>query len=180
VISGARTNLRVPNKDDFEWLVVELNKPLSRGQWSGFFLRNPAEIERDLFDPSPAAAGDLIIEDKQGRRLGLASWSQVDPISRNAAMEISIFDPGDRGKGFGLEAHRLLVDHLFRHRGLHRIEILSALENEPEQKLLERLRFQREGVLRKARFAQGAWHDLAVYALLEEEWLDVSWDQLSF
>ena len=58
--------------------------------------------------------------------------------------------------------------------------VRTAAENVPEHKLLEKLRFLHEGVLRKARFAGGAWHDLHLYAILEDEWQALHWDQLSF
>lgn len=180
MLTGARVLLRVPTKDDLDWLAVELNKPLARGQWSSFVLRSPVDLERDLFERAGGGAGDLVIEDRHGKRLGLASWQGLDAVARSAVIEVSLFDPADRGKGFGLDAHRILVDHLVRHLGFHRVEVLTAVENIPEQKLLEKLRFQREGTLRKARFAQGAWHDLHLYAILEEEWHDLHFDQLGF
>ncbi len=180
MLSGARTNLRVIQKDDFDWLAAELNKPQARGEWSSFSLRSPADLERELFEQNSAAGCDLVIEDKNGKRLGIATHQILDPIARNVAIEVAIFDPADRGKGFGLEVHRLLVEYLFQYRGLHRVEVMSAAENIPEQKLLEKLRFTREGVLRKARFARGAWHDIFLYALLEDEWLSAHWDQISF
>lgn len=180
MLTGARTNLRVVGKDDFDWLLVELNKPQSRGQWSAFNLRTPADLDREMFETPPLGGGDLVIEDKKGKRLGLATWLVLDPVARSAAIEVALFDPADRGKGMGLEAHRLLVDHLFKHRGLHRVEVLTAAENVPEHKLLEKLRFLHEGILRKARFAGGAWHDLHLYAILEDEWQALHWDQLSF
>jgi len=179
MLSGARTNLRVIQKDDFDWLAAELNKPQARGEWSSFSLRGHVEFERQLFEQGGDPT-ELVIEDKRSKRVGLATFEYLDPVARSAALEVSIFEPADRGKGFGLEAHRLLIDYLFRHRGLHRVEVLSAAENVPEQKVLEKLRFSREGTLRQARFAGGLWHDLHLYALLQEEWQTLHWDQLSF
>lgn len=180
MLSGARVNLRTVTKDDLDWLLAELNKPQARGEWSSFALRPPADLERQLLDPSGPEATDLAIEDKRAKRIGLASFSLLDPLARCAALEISIFEPADRGKGFGLEAHRLLIDYLFRHRGFHRVEVASAADNVPEQRLLEKLGFRKEGVLRKSRWAGGNWHDLCLFALLEEEWQSLHWDQLGF
>ncbi len=77
---------------------------------------------------------------------------------------------GDRGKGYAREAVGLLVGYLFAGYPCERIAALTDLENTPSRKLLEGLGFQREGVLRRAMFRDGRWRDVAVYAILREEW----------
>jgi L-amino acid N-acyltransferase YncA len=42
--------------------------------------------------------------------------------------------------------------------------------NVASQKLLGRLGFKKEGVLRKSVFVRGEWRHLALYGILREEW----------
>jgi [ribosomal protein S5]-alanine N-acetyltransferase len=45
----------------------------------------------------------------------------------------------------------------------------SSADNLAEQKVLERIGFTREGVLRQVAFRDGAWRDAVVYALLRDD-----------
>jgi RimJ/RimL family protein N-acetyltransferase len=51
-----------------------------------------------------------------------------------------------------------------------RVEAFTDVENLPSQRILDKLGFQREGVLRRSNFRDGRWCDLAIYGLLRDEW----------
>jgi aminoglycoside 6'-N-acetyltransferase len=74
-----------------------------------------------------------------------------------------------RGRGYALEAVKLLVDYLFRGYPAERIAGFTDGENKPAQRVMERAGFRREGVLRRAMFRDGEWRDIAVYAVLRQE-----------
>jgi ribosomal-protein-alanine N-acetyltransferase len=63
----------------------------------------------------------------------------------------------------------LVCDHAFDQVGLHRLEADIRPENLPSQRLVERLGFQREGLLRRYLDIDGAWRDHLAYALLAED-----------
>lgn len=50
-----------------------------------------------------------------------------------------------------------------------RVEASTDITNIPEQRSLEKAGFTREGVLRKAQWRAGEWHDLIVYSKLRGE-----------
>jgi RimJ/RimL family protein N-acetyltransferase len=75
-----------------------------------------------------------------------------------------------RGKGYAKEAVGLLVDYLFSNYPAERISAFTDQENLPAQHVMERIGFQREGMLRRSTFRDGEWHDLAIYGLLRNEW----------
>ena len=50
-----------------------------------------------------------------------------------------------------------------------RVEASTDITNLAEQRALEKAGFTREGVLRKAQWRAGDWHDLVVYSLLRGE-----------
>lgn len=77
--------------------------------------------------------------------------------------------PQARGRGYGTQAHRLLVRYLFEHTTVHRIEAATETGNIAEQKALERAGFSREGVLRGIRWRGGAWRDEMLYSILRTD-----------
>ncbi|HYE84819.1 MAG TPA: GNAT family protein [Vicinamibacterales bacterium] len=74
------------------------------------------------------------------------------------------------GRGLLSEAMAAVVDDGFRHRGLHRIWATCLPENPASARVLERLRFRREGLLREGLRIHGEWRDALLYALLASEW----------
>lgn len=78
--------------------------------------------------------------------------------------------PERQGHGYATEAVRAVLDHLFRVRGLHRVSAECDARNIASARLLERLGFTREGLLRQQTWIKGEWTDDLRYGLLAEEW----------
>jgi RimJ/RimL family protein N-acetyltransferase len=74
------------------------------------------------------------------------------------------------GRGFMTEAARALVDYGFRDLALHRIWASCLPENPASVRVLEKLGFRREGLLRENLRIQGEWRDSYLYGLLASEW----------
>ncbi len=74
------------------------------------------------------------------------------------------------GRGFGTRAVSLLVDKIFRETNLHRIYAMVSVENEPSIRLLTRLGFAREGMMREHYLIQGRRIDEIIFGLLRHEW----------
>jgi RimJ/RimL family protein N-acetyltransferase len=86
-------------------------------------------------------------------------------------MEIScVLTPGERGKGYGTEATKLLVDYLFLTKNLIRIQAHTDARNRVSQKALQNVGFKKEGIIRNSVFARGEWRDRALFSILKEEW----------
>ena len=82
------------------------------------------------------------------------------------------------GKGYATEAARAMLDDVFINRGARRVTAMCDPLNEPSWRLLERLRFRREGHLQKDHYFKNdqnglpVWADTFVYGVLKEEWLN--------
>ena len=74
------------------------------------------------------------------------------------------------GKGFAVEAVRILVDHLFLNLEIARIQAEIHLEDLSTQKVFEENGFVREGILRKKVFSKGSWRDSVLYSRIRDEW----------
>ena len=73
------------------------------------------------------------------------------------------------GRGMASLAVALVCDHAFGEVGLHRVEADIRPENLPSQRLVERLGFRQEGLLRRYLDIDGDWRDHLAYALLAED-----------
>jgi RimJ/RimL family protein N-acetyltransferase len=73
-----------------------------------------------------------------------------------------------RGRGVMTRAVRLLCDWLFE-EGVGRLELRTHPENEPSQRLAERVGFQHEGIERRSIWLHGARHDAIVWSLLPDD-----------
>ncbi|WP_433797720.1 GNAT family N-acetyltransferase [Actinoplanes sp. CA-252034] len=73
-------------------------------------------------------------------------------------------------KGFATEAVSAVLDRLFRAQRLHKVTGECDARNARSAALMERLGFQREGLLRQQTFIKGEWTDDLLYGLLATEW----------
>ena len=75
------------------------------------------------------------------------------------------------GQGFMREALTALLDSAFGTMGLRRLEAEVDTANAPSARLLQRLGFTKEGLLRQRWMTKGKAKDVEVYGLLRNEWL---------
>lgn len=118
--------------------------------------------------------GDLFqfgIERKLDRQLiGTCTLHQLHEQNRRAEIGYALGRPF-WGQGYMHEALVALIDHAFRVAGLHRLEADIDPRNEASARSLERLGFQREGLLRERWIVGDDISDSALYGLLAAEWL---------
>jgi RimJ/RimL family protein N-acetyltransferase len=83
---------------------------------------------------------------------------------------ITLFDPGDRGKGFGREAIELMTTHLFEAAKAGRVQATTAVDNVAMRRVLEALDFVHEGTLQAFMPGLDGRDDYAMYAVTREAW----------
>ena len=172
-LSTNRLTLRRVIADDAPHLLAYLSKP---------------EVVRHMgLDPFTSledaleeiAWYDSILEEGTGVRWGITLTGQDEVIgscgflnvsSKHHRAEIGFeLSPDYWGQGIAHEALEVVVRHGFAQLGLHRIEALVEPTNIASQRLLERVGFIREGLLRGYEFTQGKYDDLYMYSLLETD-----------
>lgn len=84
---------------------------------------------------------------------------------------VTLFDPAERGRGYGLEATKLVTDHLFATEGAERVQATTADWNTPMRRVLEKLGFANEGTLRAFSPAEDRRDDYVMYALTRADWI---------
>ena len=101
-------------------------------------------------------------------------------LAGNIGMELNEDNAGEigywitgafEGRGLVTSAARALMGYGFGQRGLRRIQLTAAVENEASRAVAERLGMTQEGVLRRAgRIRDDRYLDLVMYSILREEW----------
>ncbi|GLZ42464.1 GNAT family N-acetyltransferase [Actinokineospora sp. NBRC 105648] len=82
--------------------------------------------------------------------------------------------PDHHGKGYAGEAAVQLLRLGFEELGLHRIVGRLDSLNRPSGRVLERLGMRHEAHLRENEFVRGRWADETIYAMLADEWRDLT------
>ncbi len=103
--------------------------------------------------------------------LGTISLHNCNWIDRSASLGIAIHDPENRGKGYGQEAIKLLLDFAFKTLNLNRVELETLDFNEIAQKCFRKVGFREVGRKRKAKFINGKYRDTIVMDILKDEWV---------
>lgn len=76
-----------------------------------------------------------------------------------------------QGRGIATTAIRLLVDKIFAESTLRRLIAYVHEENQGSRRVLEKLGFQEEGLLREHYIVNGAPVNEVLYGLLKREWV---------
>ena len=117
-------------------------------------------------------AGGLTIVSPEGDIAGEVDWhpEQWGPNRGSVCVMIGVWLRSDhRGRGLGTVAQAELVDLIFRHTTTNRVEAHTDVENLAEQHSLEKVGFQREGIIRGSQWRDGAYHDGYLYSLLRHD-----------
>ena len=174
MLQGPRIALRPVLRSDLPLIEAWGNDPEAQGVFNIFALSPTHGIERGFAESGflDERQGMLLIVAPGDVVVGSVSYRPVaygpNSGSRHYSIGINIVAE-HRGKGFGAEAQRLLADYLFATFPVMRVEAATDITNLPEQRSLEKAGFTREGVLRKAQWRAGDWHDLVVYSRLRGE-----------
>jgi RimJ/RimL family protein N-acetyltransferase len=108
-----------------------------------------------------------------GRLVGDVQARHPRHIAPPGVFEIGIelYDAADRGQGYGGVAVARLIELLFREHRAGRVQASTSLDNVAMRRLLERLGFTEEGVLRGFwPRGDGSREDYVLYALTRADW----------
>ncbi len=101
--------------------------------------------------------------------VGTATLFSIDPQCRRAEIGY-LLSPSHWGRGLMTEALMAVIDWGFDSFGLHRVEADVDPRNQASLRLLERLGFVREGLLRERWIVAGEISDTAFLGLLRADW----------
>jgi diamine N-acetyltransferase len=110
-----------------------------------------------------------IYERTTWRPIGNCGMQRVDTMHRNAEVGIAIGEPEARGKGYGTEAMRLLLDYAFTVLGLRNVMLRVYEYNEAARRSYAKVGFKEIGRRRESRWHNGRFWDEIYMDILSDE-----------
>lgn len=171
MLEGKKVNLRVREKEDLQLLAEWFNNPEFFGEYNPLCQTSRTDMEKSIENSNSSETKSFIIEKKDGNKIGYIIHFVVvwNGIGKLATIAYSL-KPTERGKGYGTEAVQIMVDFLFLTRDVPCIQATTHIKNVASQRVLEKVGFKREGILRKRFYIRGKWNDQVVFSILREEW----------
>jgi len=183
VLIGERTKLKVPTTADYQqWADLRRESRAFLEPWEPRWTED--ELDRSAWrqrlgryreDLAQGSAVAFFIFDRTTSRL--LGGITLGNIRHGVAQTGHIgYWMGERfaGRGYMLEAVRLVADYAFTKLQLHRIEAACIPGNERSVRVLEKAGFQREGLLRAYLRINGIWQDHHLYALIAGDPMDAT------
>ncbi|WCM43134.1 GNAT family N-acetyltransferase [Flavobacterium sp. CBA20B-1] len=112
----------------------------------------------------------LLIEKASQKTIGECGFHTWNTTHHRAEVFYALRNDTYKEKGFMSEALPKVIAYGFNEMNLHRIQALISDWNTPSLKLLQRLNFVKEGVLRQDYLFNGNYEDSHCYSLLKSEW----------
>lgn len=168
-LEGPRVELRTIEEEDLPFLRDTLNAPAVRRH---LFPRPPfnLEQEREYFDTVVSEDDEInLLITVDGEPVGPIGLSPADSIT--GTTEIGLFMAEEWwGEGYGTEAAELCTGYAVDERRFHRVIARVVADNQASRRVWEKLGYREEATFREAVFLEGAYHDVVLYAVLEDEW----------
>ena len=112
-----------------------------------------------------------VFSKKSGKLIGDISLYDVRKSPFQSAYVGYSIDKREVGKGYASDSLVISLSFAFEHLNLHRVAAGVMPRNHASKRVLERVGFQREGLLRENVCINGVWEDHLQYSILRNEWL---------
>lgn len=116
--------------------------------------------------PGADDRADFAITDAGGAVLGEVVLNELEEDDLAMNYRIALAGPSVRGRGYGTEAGRAVIDWAFDTVGLHRVSLEVYAFNPAAQRSYEKIGFVVEGRARDALRWDGSWTDAVLMAML--------------
>jgi RimJ/RimL family protein N-acetyltransferase len=164
MLTGKQIDLELVERAHLGLLHGWVNDVEFVGEFEPFDQVSLASLEKDY---DAGGTGQMyFVRKKDGTRIGYIAHFRVKDCTGIGYMLV----PGERGRGYGTEAVRMMVDYLFLHRDIVRIQAETHPANAASQRVLEKAGFRKEGVIRQSFFSRGVYRDTALWSILRHEW----------
>lgn len=172
-LNTSRARLRVLTSGDTDDLFTVFSDPLSMRYWSSPPHRERSETAAMIESIEAGFAARRVLQwgielTENARVVGTVTLL-TEPIQPRAELGF-ILGSAYWGEGYASEAQRAVIGFAFGELGLHRLEADTHPSNEASLRSLERLGFQREGLLRERWLVGGERSDSVLLGLLAADW----------
>jgi len=162
--SNAETVRAWVNDPEVNRYMLSGHVPLTPGQELAFY--EDAESSDSLCVFEIHLAQDM-------RLIGHVGFDGVDLRHRHGELGIMIGDRDYQGRGLGRDALATALRFGFDTLGLHRVSIKARHDNERGLRLYRSLGFTEVGIERDVDYAEGHYHDVVCFDMLEPEYREL-------
>jgi RimJ/RimL family protein N-acetyltransferase len=164
VLYGPAIDLRRAERADLPLLAAWNGDESVNGEFENFDQMSLSQMEKEF--EADADERWYIAQDKGGTPIGFLAHGKCG----GGCWIGYVLEPGARGHGYGTEAVQLIVDYLFLHKDIGRVQAETHPANVASRRVLEKVGFSFEGLIRRSFFTRGTWRDTAMHSLLRDEW----------
>lgn len=111
----------------------------------------------------------IIQDNATKKKIGSVYLRDIDYNFRSAEYGIFIGEDEFRGKGFGSEAAKLIVDYAFKNLKLHRVFLRVFKNNEVAISSYKRVGFKIEGIARDMVYLDNCYNDVVFMSMINSE-----------
>ncbi|WP_205665329.1 GNAT family N-acetyltransferase [Pseudalkalibacillus hwajinpoensis] len=169
-----RLKLRELDEEDLPALLSIFSNPHTMKYYGSDMISNLEEVEGMLMSFRKG------FDNQQAIRFGIECRETGNLIGtcgfHNWAKRVNRIEIGyelkqeEEGKGYMTEALTAIISFAFRELQINRIGALIHPDNTTSRKLVTKLGFQEEGLLRDYIYASGNYMDLLMHSLLKKDW----------
>lgn len=152
-----------------------LNQPISE-QLTFFGFKNVNELQSELDKIEKFLATETtdrikwdIVEKNTQLTIGSCSFFNWSRLHERAEIGYSLFE-NYRGKEYMYEALKSIIEYGFTDMRLNRIEAFMKPDNEPSKRIVKKIGFKQEGILREHYKSENEIHDSIVFSLLRSDY----------
>lgn len=173
IISGKNLYLNKIQKEDIEFLYPWFADS-NFLKYYDYVKPNPLskeEVDEIFLEYEKKKSEIFVIKNLSNDKIiGIAGIDDIIKDNEVGTLFIGFGEKKERGKGYGKETIKLLLNYGFNELNLYRIQ-LNVLEfNTHAIHLYERFGFKKEGAFREFVLRDGNRYDLLLYGLLKNEW----------
>ncbi|HEA22433.1 hypothetical protein LCGC14_1120280 [marine sediment metagenome] len=171
-LQGANIRLRALEPDDIKFLYeLENNEAIweisgTVTPYSRYILKQYLEnAHRDIYEVKQLR---LCICDKEDTVIGLIDLFDFDPKNHRAGLGLVILENGNRNKGVGAEAIRLLTEYGFSTLQLRQLYANVVSGNDASLHLFKKLGFEEIGIKKDWIFSNGVYKDEIMFQKIKD------------
>jgi diamine N-acetyltransferase len=177
-LKGKKVYLRPLNKQNDLSLCLQWINDQGLTQYLSMYLPSSKESEGEWFDNMNKSKNDIVlfIETIKNRPIGIIGLHKIDWKDRNAEHGIFIGEKDCWSKGYGKDAHMILLNYAFNTLNLHKICSSAVAFNERSLRYHLSCGYRIEGKRRKQVYKKGKYHDLVLFGLFQGRW-EIFWEK---
>lgn len=175
-IKGDNIDLVASNSDWANLLCKWYNDPRVRQYSQNITPLTLEEIKKRFEPPKKWAIPEYIVfiifHKKDNKPIGSIGFERINWVSRNANLFAAIGEPEYWGKGIIVEAAKLAINYGFTELNFHKIFVGVYDPNKRALRVIEKLGFEKEVVLKEQNYVEGKYVDNHEFSLSKKDWLN--------